>query len=195
LTFAHVVRPNRIKAHSRQLNGTAIHARRCRSISTADKMNDKDGFQGRAEGEIAEQALARIAEQQIIQTAKTKRFLIAMVGFMFVVAALVILLAPDGREKTAIWLGIVLAILALGIIGCREFFIRVPGFTVDTRGRLRPERQGTRGRRDRGSPHQAGPADKEAERPPFIQLPQSDAPRPAGAPAAPASSPLAVFHR
>lgn len=78
-------------------------------------MNDKDGFQGRAEGEIAEQALAKIAEQQIIQTAKTKRFLIAMVGFMFVVAALVILLAPDGREKTAIWLGIVLAILALGI--------------------------------------------------------------------------------
>ena len=150
-------------------------------------MNDKDGFQGRAEGEIAEQALAKIAEQQIIQTAKTKRFLIAMVGFMFVVAALVILLAPDGREKTAIWLGIVACHL-LGIKSGVEILIRVPGFTVDTRGRLRPERQGSRGRRDRGSPHQAGSADKEAERPPFIRLPQSDAPRPAGAPAAPASS-------
>jgi hypothetical protein len=65
---------------------------------------------------------------------KTKRLLIGAACLFFVVAALVVVFAPTGKENLAYILGAALVIMALGAIGAAHFrFKLLGGIDVDTR--------------------------------------------------------------
>jgi Flp pilus assembly protein TadB len=101
---------------------------------------EDDDFKGRAIGDVAERALAGVAEQRIIQREKTKRFLIAVVCFLFVAAVLAVLFAPPGKEIMGYALGATLIVLAMGSIGASKFLLKVPGASIDTH--VRGDRNG-----------------------------------------------------
>ena len=51
----------------------------------------------------------------------------------FVIAAIVIVFAPAGKEKLSYILGAALIVMALGAIGASQFRFKLPGIEVDTK--------------------------------------------------------------
>ncbi len=84
-------------------------------------------FRGRVSGETAVATLGKL----MIEKEKTKRFLIFAAAALFIVAALMVVFAPEGRENAAYALGAVLLIIALGAIGATRFALKVPGIEVN----------------------------------------------------------------
>lgn len=65
----------------------------------------------------------------------TRRLLIKLALVLFCAASAVVIWAPDGREFLVSALLVVLLVVALGAIGAATFKIRMPGITIETRGK------------------------------------------------------------
>lgn len=100
---------------------------------------DEPHFRGSASGKEAVDALSNLIRER----EKTKRLLIAVALVLFVVAALVVVFAPEGREGLAYILGGALLVIALGAIGASQFKFRVPGVVVETNVPLTPADEGS----------------------------------------------------
>jgi hypothetical protein len=89
---------------------------------------DDGSFRGGATGREA------VAELGILlrEKEKTRRLLIAAACLLFIVASLVIVFAPAGKETASVILGVVLIIFALGSIGVAAFNIKAGGVEVST---------------------------------------------------------------
>ena len=73
-------------------------------------------FSGHATGGAVAQLSALMKERE-----KTKRLLIGAAGLLFIVGAVVLVFAPQGRETISVILGGVLIVFALGAIGAATF--------------------------------------------------------------------------
>lgn len=92
-------------------------------------MDIRDGdFSGGASGKEAVAELGQLLKEK----EKTKRMLIGAACLLFMVASLVIVFAPAGRETMSSVLGVALIIMALGAIGAATFKIKAPGIEVQT---------------------------------------------------------------
>ena len=97
-----------------------------------DRGHDR-GFEVSAIGADAVEATARLTETRLVEHERTRRLLILGICFLFSIAALIAVFAPDGRERLAYVVSAVMVVLALGAIGARNFLLRVPGVQLDTR--------------------------------------------------------------
>ena len=84
-------------------------------------------FSAAAKGDHAVSQLASLA----IEREKTRRLLIAAACALFIVASLVMVFSPSGRESASYILGAVLIVMALGAIGASHFKFSVPGIEVE----------------------------------------------------------------
>ncbi|MFZ6675779.1 hypothetical protein [Undibacterium sp. Xuan67W] len=89
---------------------------------------DDGGFRGGATGQEAVAELGVLLREK----EKTKRLLIAAACLLFIVASMVIVFAPAGKETASVILGVVLIIFALGAIGAAAFKIKAGGVEVST---------------------------------------------------------------
>jgi len=86
------------------------------------------GFEGRAVGEMGVQELARL----VAERERTRRLLVLSAVAMFLVAVLVLVFAPEGRQNISYLLGSVLIIFSLGAIGASKFSAKFRDLSIDT---------------------------------------------------------------
>lgn len=91
------------------------------------EIRDRD-FAGGASGREAVQELGRIIREK----EKTRRLLIVVACALFIVASLVIVFAPPGKESISMMLGAALIVIALGAVGAASFHVRAPGMEIRT---------------------------------------------------------------
>ena len=84
-------------------------------------------FSAVAKGDHAVSQLASLA----VEREKTRRLLIGAACVLFVVASLVMVFSPNGRESASYILGAVLIVMALGAIGASHFKFSLPGVEVE----------------------------------------------------------------
>ena len=87
---------------------------------------DSHDFRGSATGDAVETLAQVLAERE-----KTKRLLIGAACLLFIIAALVAVFAPSGKEGLSYALSAVLVVIALGAIGAAQFKVRLPGINVE----------------------------------------------------------------
>ena len=92
-------------------------------------MDVRDGdFDSGARGKEAVAELGSLLRER----EKTKRLLIGAACILFIVASLVVVFAPAGKETLSLVLGAALLVIALGAIGAATFRIKIPGIEVHT---------------------------------------------------------------
>lgn len=94
------------------------------------------GFRGGATGQEAVAELGALMRER----EKTRRLLIGAACVLFVVAAVVLVFAPAGKETASVILGVVLMIFAFGAAGTAAFKIKAPGIEVSTSHETVPEK-------------------------------------------------------
>lgn len=87
------------------------------------EIKDKD-FSLNAVGSKAVDEAGKLARER----EKTKRLLIGAACLFLIVAALIVIFAPAGKENIAYFIGAALLIMALGAIGVTRFDINIPIF-------------------------------------------------------------------
>jgi len=88
-----------------------------------------DLINGKASGR-AVNVFGRLIAAKVAEAEKTKRLVLAAVVFLWILAILVLVFAPDGRETLSIFASSVLVILSLGVIGVRRFYFKGAGIEV-----------------------------------------------------------------
>lgn len=89
-------------------------------------MHIEDGqFLGQATGGAVDDL-----RQVLLEREKTRRLLIGAACLLFVVAALVVIFAPNGKQSMANVLGGALLVIALGAIGVAQFRLKAAGIEL-----------------------------------------------------------------
>jgi hypothetical protein len=101
------------------------------SFFQGEAMNIRDSnFSANAVGHRAVEALHSLS----VEREKTKRLLIGAACLFFLIAAVVAVFAPPGKETLAYGLGAALVVMALGAIGMARFSARLPGVQIEASG-------------------------------------------------------------
>jgi hypothetical protein len=85
---------------------------------------------GRAEGKEAVKALAQLTNTQIIESEKTKRYLMTIVLVLFALALVIPAFVPGERDTTLITIELI--VLGLGAIGVQHFVLKAPGVSIQS---------------------------------------------------------------
>ena len=94
-------------------------------------------FRGAARGQYAVRRLFEYSTLRTHEAEKTRRLLLAATVALVILAAVVTVFAPAGRENLGYAIGAVLIVLALGAVGAAQFKFQLPGVDVQaTRERL-----------------------------------------------------------
>lgn len=88
-----------------------------------------------AVGEVAAEHLKNVLLQHIKESHRTHRILIVCCSVLIALAAILPVVAPEGRQTPSVCVSLGLVILALGSIGVASFRLRAFGAEIDARKR------------------------------------------------------------
>jgi len=84
-------------------------------------------------GPGSRQQALNLAGIYLAERERTKRLLVGAACLFLIIAALLVVFAPEQREILAKICGAVLVVIALGAIGVSKFKLKLPGIEIDTR--------------------------------------------------------------
>ena len=84
-------------------------------------------------GPGSRQQALNLASVYLSERERTKRLLVGAACLFFLVAALLVVFAPEEKETLANVCGVALVVMALGAIGVSKFRLKMPGIELDTR--------------------------------------------------------------
>lgn len=85
-------------------------------------------------GPGSRQQALHLAGVYLAERERTKRLLVGAACFFVIVAAFLVVFAPEDRETLANVCGVALVVVALGAIGVSKFKLKLPGIQLDTGG-------------------------------------------------------------
>ena len=88
---------------------------------------EESDFRGSVSGDDAVKQFLEYTTVRTRELEKTRRLLLGATVILVVLAAVISVFAPLGREKVAYAISVVLVVLALGSVGAARFQVKLPG--------------------------------------------------------------------